>query len=73
MLWLMDPFIIVRQRRKNYVSKLLQQNSHLSEVSLILKHFHRYLDFHIKGCASTTSCTVLQKLINMHVTFDLSI
>ena len=66
--------IRLRQKHKSYtISRLLQQNNiHLSEVSLILRLLSNFLDLCTKCYAATRSCTALQKLINMHMTFDLS-
>jgi len=70
----MEPFIIVSdsdRKLKSYVSRLLLQNIHLSEVSLILRLLPSFLDFHTKCYAITSSCTALQTLSNTHVTFAL--
>ena len=63
--------LLYRQKLKSYVSRLLQQNIRLSEVSLILRLLPSFSDFHTKCYAITSSCTALQTLSNMHVTFDL--
>ena len=63
--------IRLRQKHKSYVSRLLQQSIHLSEVSLILRLLPSFLDFHTKWYAITSSCTALKMLSNMHATFDL--
>jgi len=64
MLWLVEQFTTVSDSDRNatvsYVSRLLQQNIHLSEVSLILRLLPS-LDFHIKRYAAVGSCTALQK------------